>query len=108
MRRSPSIAQAALYRLIRRSCELASVRALPQSIRGVPAQVQHQARDAYKLFKQDPYYPSLRFKQVHPSKPIYSVRINDDYRALGIRDRGDIVWFWIGGHEEYDKLVAQL
>lgn len=74
----------------------------------LPAQVQAQAREAYRKFKQNPYHPSLRFKQIHPSKPIYSVRINDDYRAVGIRDGEDIVWFWIGGHEAYDKLVARL
>lgn len=74
----------------------------------LPRQVQEQARQAYRQFKRDPFHPSLRFKQVHASKPIYSVRITDDYRALGIRDGQDIVWFWIGGHEEYDKLVARL
>lgn len=74
----------------------------------LPAQVQEQARDAYRTFKQNPYYPSLRFKRVHASKPVYSARVNDDYRVVGIRDGEDIVWFWIGGHDEYDKLIARL
>ena len=57
---------------------------------------------------QDPNYPGLGFRQVHPTRPIYSVRISLDYRALSFRDEDEIVWFWIGTHEEYDKLVSQL
>jgi hypothetical protein len=74
----------------------------------LPEQVRQQAREAYKLFKQNPYHPSLRFKQIHPTKPIYSVRINIDFRALGARDGGEIIWFWIGPHTEYDKLIPRL
>ncbi|WIG58092.1 MAG: hypothetical protein OJF49_000837 [Ktedonobacterales bacterium] len=74
----------------------------------LPPQIQEQAREAYQRFKQNPYHPGLRFKQVHPSKPIHSVRVNDDYRAVGIRDGDEIVWFWIGGHDAYDKLVGRL
>jgi hypothetical protein len=48
----------------------------------LPAQIQDRTRKAYRLFQQDPNYPSLRFKKVHPTLPIYSVRINKDYRAV--------------------------
>jgi hypothetical protein len=27
------------------------------------------------------------------------------YRALAVESDGDLVWFWIGTHAEYDKLV---
>jgi len=51
----------------------------------------------------------LGFKKVHPSKPIYSVRITLSWRALGIReDKNTMTWFWIGSHEEYNNLVKQL
>jgi hypothetical protein len=53
----------------------------------------------------DPAHPSLRFKLVHPTRPIYSVRIGLDYRALGLREGDTMVWFWIGSHAEYDRLV---
>jgi hypothetical protein len=74
----------------------------------LPPQVQEQAREAYRFFKQDPQHPSLRFKLVHSTQRVYSVRINDDYRALGARDGQDIVWFWIGPHDEYIKMIARL
>jgi hypothetical protein len=55
---------------------------------------------------QDPKHPSLQFKKVHPSRPIYSVRISLNYRALGTKDGDTVVWFWIGSHAEYDRLTA--
>jgi hypothetical protein len=48
--------------------------------------------------KDNPQHPGLQFKRVHPVKPIYSVRINNDYRALGVRKDNIIIWFWIGSH----------
>jgi hypothetical protein len=44
---------------------------------------------------------------VHPSRPIYSVRIGIHYRALGVREGDDIVWFWVGSHDEYERLISQ-
>jgi hypothetical protein len=74
----------------------------------LPKQVRIQAKEVYKQFAKDPFYPSLHFKRVHSIKPIYSVRINIDYRALGILSENEIIWFWIGPHEEYDKLLHRL
>jgi hypothetical protein len=71
----------------------------------LPARIQAQALRAYRLWSRDPQHPSLRFKQVHPSKPIYSVRIALGWRALGIREGDTMVWFWIGSHADYDRLV---
>jgi mRNA-degrading endonuclease RelE of RelBE toxin-antitoxin system len=74
----------------------------------LPDQVQEQTRKAYRQFKQDPSYPSLRFKKVHPKLPIYSARINRDYRAVGQLDEDAVIWFWVGSHPEYDMLLDQL
>ncbi len=67
-----------------------------------------QARQAYALFRQDPHHPSLRFRQVHPVRPIFSARVGLHYRAVGVREGNDIFWFWIGSHAEYDRLLNQL
>ncbi len=79
-----------------------------ETLAGLPAHVQRQARAAYTLFAQDPTHPSLRFKQVHETRPIYSARVGLGYRALCVREGEDLVWFWIGSHAEYDRLVASL
>ncbi len=31
------------------------------------------------------------------------VRVGDHYRAVGLKQGNDVVWFWIGTHEEYNK-----
>ena len=72
----------------------------------LPKEVQKQAREAYRTFAKDSKHPSLRFKKVHPSRPVYSARINRDYRALGVKEGDLIVWFWIGTHAEYDRLTS--
>ncbi len=78
-----------------------------KAFRKLPKSVQRQAKEAYKLFSKNPYHPSLRFKQIHSQKPIYSVRVGLGYRAVGVRDGEEIVWFWIGSHADYDKLIAE-
>ena len=39
---------------------------------------------------------------------MYSARVSTDYRALGVRDGDDIVWFWIGPHHEYDRMLNRM
>jgi hypothetical protein len=79
-----------------------------EALTGLPAHVQRQARAAYKLFAADPSHPSLRFKQVHETRPIYSARVGLGYRALCVREGEDLIWFWIGSHAEYDRLIDSL
>lgn len=74
----------------------------------LPQQVQQQARTAYRQFQQDPSYPSLRFKKVHPELPIFSARINKNYRAVGQLEGDTVIWFWIGSHTEYERLLGQI
>ncbi len=73
----------------------------------LPLHVRQQAREAYRLFRQNPAHPGLRFKQVQVDPPVYSARIGISYRALGVRDGDTIIWFWIGSHSDYDKILAQ-
>lgn len=74
----------------------------------LPADIQKRPRAAYLRFRSNPQHPGLEFKKVHRTRPIYSAGINDDYRVVVIMDGGDIVWFWIGKHEEYELLLKQL
>lgn len=60
-----------------------------------------------RLFRDDPNHPSLRFKPVHSTQPIFSVRISRGYRAVGVRSSDEIVWFWIGTHAAYERLLQQ-
>jgi hypothetical protein len=68
--------------------------------------VREQARKAYRRFRENPQHKSLRFKQVHPTLPIYSARVGRKHRAVGVVEGDTIVWFWIGSHADYDKLLS--
>jgi hypothetical protein len=77
-----------------------------QQLNALPIEIRRTANAAYRLFTRDPYHTSLHFKRIKADEPIYSVRIGLYYRALGNREEADlIVWFWIGPHSEYDKLI---
>jgi len=71
----------------------------------LPISIQAQARRAYRRFRQNPLHPGLRFKQVDAELSVYSVRVSKGYRALGQREGNAIVWFWIGSHDEYERLL---
>lgn len=79
-----------------------------KAYRRLPIEVRQQARKAYRLFKDNPGHPGLNFKPVHPVEPIYSARISRNYRTLGIVEGDTIIWFWIGSHADYDRLLASL
>jgi mRNA-degrading endonuclease RelE of RelBE toxin-antitoxin system len=79
-----------------------------RAFRALPPDVRKQARSAYRRFRDDPFHNSLNFKRVSRRSPIYSARVNLDYRVLGIRDEDTIAWFWIGTHSDYDKLLKQM
>ena len=85
-----------------------TTRRFREALAALPADVRRQARAAYRLFRENPEHPSLRFKKVHPARPVYSVRITRDHRAVGLRNGAEIVWFWIGSHDEYQRLLASL
>jgi hypothetical protein len=70
----------------------------------LPTHIQRRARKQYLLLKQNPYHPSLHFK---PIGNLWSVRVNDTYRALAVINNGRFVWFWIGHHSEYDTILKK-
>ena len=61
------------------------------------------ARQAYRLFTGNPDHTSLRFKKLRGFENVWSVRINDQFRAVGERDGDTIEWAWIGSHAEFDR-----
>lgn len=77
-------------------------------LNALPDHLRQQAIKAYRLFRENPYHNSLRFKLVNPMYLVYSVRIGIAYRALGVRNpKNRIVWYWIGSHAEYNAKVTQ-
>lgn len=70
----------------------------------LPGEVRKIADKQYRLWLNNPSHPSIQFKKVGR---YWSGRITDDYRAVGVMDGDAVVWFWIGTHAEYDKLLKR-
>ncbi len=68
----------------------------------LPKVVRKLADKNFELLKADPHHPSLHLKKIDQ---LSSVRVGAHYRALGLDAEQSIIWFWIGSHAEYDKLV---
>jgi len=55
------------------------------------------------MWTQKPFHPSLHFKCVNRAEAIGSVRVTRGYRAVGVLDADTVTWFWIGGHDAYER-----
>ena len=53
------------------------------------------ARRAYQQFTVDPAHPSLRFKKLAGFDNVWSVRTNEQYRAVGERTGERVAWAWM-------------
>jgi len=67
--------------------------------------VKDRVRKVYRIWKQNPKHPSLCFKKVGH---IWSIRVGAGLRALALLENDTFFWFWIGGHDEYERLIGEL
>jgi len=58
-----------------------------------PIERRRKIRRSYQLWQENPTHPSLRFKKVHTTLPIYSARVDLD---------------WLGSHKAYEALLRSL
>jgi len=70
--------------------------------RQLSPEVRALADKNFQLLKADSKHPSLHFKKIGR---LWSVRVGAHYRALGLDKPEGVVWFWIGSHADYDKLL---
>ncbi|WP_316231574.1 hypothetical protein [Bradyrhizobium sp. SZCCHNR1051] len=69
----------------------------------LPEAIKRLADQNFELLKRDPRHPSLQFKKVGR---FWSARVGLRYRALATEIDDGYLWFWIGSHADYDKLVG--
>ncbi len=79
-----------------------------EALNQLPEDIRQSAREAFRIWRQDPHHPSLHFKRIHTAKRIYSVRVALGWRAVGVLRGDDMVWYWIGSHADYDGLISRL
>jgi len=68
----------------------------------MPGEIQRMADRSFELLKHDLRHPSLQFKKLHS---VWSARVGLHHRALATEVADGFLWFWIGTHAEYDRIV---
>ncbi|MBF0468458.1 MAG: hypothetical protein HQK61_06180 [Desulfamplus sp.] len=71
--------------------------------RKLPLAIQKMAEDSFELLKNDPSHPSLHFKKVGK---FWSARVSIGYRAMAYEDGEDLIWVWIGTHDDYMRMIS--
>ncbi len=71
--------------------------------RSLPEDIQKLADQSFERLKQDPRHPSLHFKKVGR---FWSARVGGHHRALAVEVTDGLVWFWIGSHTDYDRMLG--
>jgi hypothetical protein len=71
--------------------------------RALPVSVRTLAEKTFALLKADPRHPSLHFKKVGR---FWSARVGMHHRTVGVETSDGVLWFWIGTHAEYDRIVG--
>jgi hypothetical protein len=71
----------------------------------LPADIKVRARRAFALWLRNPRHPSLCFKKVGE---IWTVRIARGVRALALLQGDTLYWFWIGPHDDYERMLKSL
>jgi hypothetical protein len=72
----------------------------------LPDEVRQLAEKNYRLWKENPRNPGLRFKKIHAGLPIFSFRVGMRHRTVGVETADEkIVWFWVGSFEMFEKLI---
>ncbi|MCL5611763.1 MAG: hypothetical protein M1485_04300 [Chloroflexi bacterium] len=68
----------------------------------LPPLVQKLADKNFELLKANPQHPSLHLKK---AGKYWSARVGIKHRVLGVEIEDGLLWFWIGAHADYDKML---
>lgn len=77
-----------------------------QLYRMLPREIRQRAREAYRLFQDNPTHPSLHCHRLKGHPEAWSVRVTRDFRAVGLLEGDTITWFWIGDHQAFERAFA--
>jgi hypothetical protein len=70
----------------------------------LPTNIQKLADEYYARLKSNLRHPSLHFKKIGKYR---SVRIGLHHRALAVEIPEGLVWFWIGAHDQYQRMIKK-
>lgn len=72
-----------------------------EAFRRLTPDMRERTRRAYQEWRTNP--SARRFKRVGDD---VSVRIDRNYRAMGYVEGDTVHWYWVGKHDEYDRLLG--
>lgn len=72
----------------------------------LPSDVQKLAVRNYHLWRHNPNHPSLHIRRLQGSDNRFTIRVGDQYRALGTMAGEEMICVWIGSHADYERLVG--
>jgi hypothetical protein len=84
----------------------ATVSSFWEAYRNLDKSIRNRVKKAYRLWSDDPFHPSLKFKCINQEENIWAVRVTLGYRAVGILEGNTITWFWIGSHDGYERFFG--
>ena len=70
----------------------------------LPPGIRTLARKNFRLWLRNPRHPSIQFKK---TGNFWSARIGDSHRALAMMIGERVDWFWIGSHDEYERIIGR-
>jgi hypothetical protein len=69
-------------------------------------QTKRKAKNAFRQWEKNPFHPSFHFKCINRKENIWSVRISQGFRALGVFEGDTVTWFWAGSHDNYERFIS--
>jgi len=75
-----------------------------QNYDALPERLRRRASKQYALLVENPRHPSLQLK---PVGEFWSARVTGACRALAVREGNTFTWFWIGLHDEYERMFKR-
>ena len=65
-------------------------------------ELKQKLRKAYRLWREDPWHPSLHFA---PKGDFWSVRIDRGWRVIGRKEGDTLLWLTIQPHDQYERFL---
>jgi hypothetical protein len=74
-----------------------------QAYAALPADLKKAARKNFRLWLRNPRHGSLQFQR---RGRYWCARVTPGCRALAVAVPDGYLWFWIGGHDEYERMLG--
>ena len=76
-----------------------------QQYNSLSPEIRKHADRCFALFQRDPQHPALQFQKKGRA---WVARVGPGHRALAKERSEGLVWFWIGPHDEYERLLRSM